>query len=67
MKHADTLDFATDLQQAEIDNAVNARVIYQGVSLSECIECGEDIPEARQNAIKGCKLCVKCQTKKERR
>jgi RNA polymerase-binding transcription factor DksA len=35
-------------------------------SLSECDECGEDIPKARQLAILGCKLCVYCKQKQER-
>lgn len=35
-------------------------------SLSECAECGEDIPEARQKAIPGCMLCIHCQELEER-
>lgn len=27
----------------------------------QCLECGEDIPEARRLAQKGCKYCVTCQ------
>jgi phage/conjugal plasmid C-4 type zinc finger TraR family protein len=36
------------------------------VSLEECAECGEDIPEARRTAIPGVQLCVHCQTLVER-
>lgn len=36
-------------------------------SLTECAECGEDIPEARQKAIPGVMLCVHCQQLEERR
>ncbi len=36
-------------------------------SLSECAECGDDIPEARQKAIPGVQLCIHCQTIEERR
>jgi len=36
-------------------------------SLSECEECGDEIPEARRLAIPGCKLCVFCKEKQERR
>jgi RNA polymerase-binding transcription factor DksA len=36
-------------------------------SLSECEECGEDIPIERQQLIPGVKLCVHCKTKQERR
>lgn len=35
-------------------------------SLSECEECGEDIPKARQEAIKGVRLCIYCQERAER-
>jgi phage/conjugal plasmid C-4 type zinc finger TraR family protein len=35
-------------------------------SLSECEECGEDIPLARQLAIPGVKLCVFCKERAER-
>jgi phage/conjugal plasmid C-4 type zinc finger TraR family protein len=32
-----------------------------GASLSHCEDCGEAIPEARQKAIAGVRLCVTCQ------
>ena len=32
-----------------------------GESLSECEECGKEIPEARRAAVPGVKLCVSCQ------
>jgi phage/conjugal plasmid C-4 type zinc finger TraR family protein len=35
-------------------------------SLSECEECGEAIPLARQLAIPGVKLCVFCKERAER-
>ncbi len=36
-------------------------------SLHECIECGDEIPEERRQAIKGCTMCVFCKEKSERR
>jgi phage/conjugal plasmid C-4 type zinc finger TraR family protein len=36
-------------------------------SLHECIECGDEIPEARRVAVKGCTLCIFCQQLEERR
>jgi phage/conjugal plasmid C-4 type zinc finger TraR family protein len=36
-------------------------------SLMECAECGEEIPEARRQAIKGCTMCIHCQQLEERR
>jgi phage/conjugal plasmid C-4 type zinc finger TraR family protein len=32
-----------------------------GKSLTHCEECGDDIPEARRQAIAGVRLCVGCQ------
>jgi phage/conjugal plasmid C-4 type zinc finger TraR family protein len=32
-----------------------------GESLSECEECGKEIPEARRAAVPGVKLCISCQ------
>ncbi|TYB86734.1 DksA/TraR family C4-type zinc finger protein [Oceaniovalibus sp. ACAM 378] len=33
-----------------------------GESRTHCAECDEPIPEARQRAIPGVKLCIECQT-----
>jgi hypothetical protein len=33
----------------------------QQVSLSECQDCGEDIPLARQQAMLGVRRCIFCQ------
>lgn len=32
-----------------------------GASLSDCEECGEAIPPARQRAVRGVRCCVACQ------
>jgi RNA polymerase-binding transcription factor DksA len=36
-------------------------------SAEECAECGDAIPEARRIAVTGCKLCVICKEKQERK
>ena len=36
-------------------------------SLTECEDCGEDIPLERQTASKGCTRCIHCQGLHERR
>ncbi|MCP4332635.1 MAG: DksA/TraR family C4-type zinc finger protein [Gammaproteobacteria bacterium] len=33
----------------------------KGESLTHCEECGDDIPEARRQAVAGVRLCVRCQ------
>jgi phage/conjugal plasmid C-4 type zinc finger TraR family protein len=35
-------------------------------SLSNCEECGEEIPLARQQAVPGVRLCIDCQSLTER-
>ena len=45
--------------QDEINRARNQ--LPRGESASHCNECGVPIPEARQAAIPGVRLCVSCQ------
>lgn len=44
---------------------LRARPPLQGESLSECAECGDDIPAARQAALPGVKLCLACQVARD--
>ena len=37
-----------------------------GPSLTHCADCGASIPEARQHAIPGVRLCVSCQEAADR-
>lgn len=36
------------------------------MSAYECEECGEPIPEARRQAVTGCRCCIDCQQEMER-
>jgi phage/conjugal plasmid C-4 type zinc finger TraR family protein len=38
----------------------------QGESLTECEECGETIGEGRRKALPGVRLCLACQTGREK-
>lgn len=38
----------------------------QGEAANECEDCGEEIPEPRRIAAKGCARCVRCQQLWER-
>ncbi|RTY01685.1 TraR/DksA family transcriptional regulator [Pseudomonas sp. C 49-2] len=62
---ADIADFANDLVQERIDQAVAARLALMPKtvlhSLMFCDECDNAIPEARRLAQPGCTLCVVCQ------
>jgi phage/conjugal plasmid C-4 type zinc finger TraR family protein len=53
-----------DQIDASVEDAVNrARSrLPKGKGLSHCAECGAPIPEARQSAVPGVRLCVQCQT-----
>jgi phage/conjugal plasmid C-4 type zinc finger TraR family protein len=39
--------------------------LTDGPSLTHCEECGAKIPPARQKAVAGVRLCVKCQEAEE--
>lgn len=58
--------------QEQIDATVKdgiARVrsrLPQGPGLDQCEECDAPIPEARRRAIPGVRLCVACQTARDR-
>jgi phage/conjugal plasmid C-4 type zinc finger TraR family protein len=53
-----------DQIDASVEDAINlARSqLPQGDSLTRCVECDKKIPEARQKAIVGVRLCVNCQS-----
>ena len=56
-----------DQIDASIDDAVklSRSRLPGGTSLTHCEECGEGIPEARQQAIPGVRLCVTCQSERD--
>ena len=37
-----------------------------GASLSQCVECGNEIPAARREALPGVRLCLDCQASADR-
>lgn len=64
-------DFCDDARRAEELLLAEALAragacVPAGESLTECEECGGPIPEARRAALPGVRLCVDCQTEKER-
>ena len=56
-----------DQIDASVDDAVKrARShISSGPSASHCEQCDIEIPQARRQAIPGCKLCVACQSEQD--
>ncbi|WP_039917344.1 DksA/TraR family C4-type zinc finger protein [Cellvibrio mixtus] len=57
-----------DQIDASIDDAVQqARSrIPAGESLTRCEECDAPIPEGRRLAIRGVRLCIKCQEERDK-
>jgi len=58
-----------DQIDATIEDAVNrARdQLPRGESLEDCEECGTAIPLARREAVPGVRLCVSCQTERDKK
>ena len=58
--------------QDQIDDTVSDAVsaararMPQGESEQYCVECGEEIPERRREALPGVKTCISCQSGRDR-
>lgn len=64
----DPIDRACDLEQMQRDHALAKQLgksTAQATSAFECESCGENIPEARRQAVIGCQYCIECQTEFE--
>ena len=48
-----------------VDQRLNGLNNSGVISATDCIDCGEPIPKARQKAIKGVQRCVPCQSLSE--
>jgi phage/conjugal plasmid C-4 type zinc finger TraR family protein len=67
---ADVADVAQDLIEREDAMRSQARDARRAAAeaaraVTECEECGADIPKARQKAVRGCTLCIECQSVRE--
>lgn len=68
----DIIDRAQAYDELYREGAITAHLamMRQGSPLdaaTECIECGDEIPENRRRAVPGALRCVSCQAKIERR
>ena len=68
---ADEADIAQDSQEREIQfllsnrqNRVKEEILLRD-GVPYCVECGEEIPMKRFNALGGCSRCVDCQRRRE--
>ena len=66
---ADNVDRAGDMDSFLLAAAIEqARVpAERTTSLNFCLDCGDDIPERRRQAVAGCTRCVDCQERRGRR
>ncbi|WP_156293801.1 MULTISPECIES: DksA/TraR family C4-type zinc finger protein [Serratia] len=58
-----------DQIDSTVDDAVQRarQALGHGESEQYCLECGEEIPEARRKALAGVRYCLACQTELDQR
>ncbi len=56
------------IEDTVADGVLSARArLPVGDGTDHCVECGEEIPEARRRALPGAHTCVACQSGRDRR
>ncbi|MDI5987597.1 DksA/TraR family C4-type zinc finger protein [Halomonas sp. M4R5S39] len=59
--------------QEQIDSTIEDALqrarseLPRGESLKHCEECGDEIPQARREAVPGVRLCIACQSELDKR
>lgn len=65
---SEIIDQASALEEMMRDHAIQAHILnHSAVSATHCVECDEELPEARRKAYPGCTMCVSCQGEMELR
>ncbi|MDM3214793.1 TraR/DksA C4-type zinc finger protein [Citrobacter sp. Cf093] len=65
---ADFADDASAVEELQRNAALSAhRINRDAVSATHCVECDEQLSDARRIAYPGCTMCVDCQSDAERR
>jgi phage/conjugal plasmid C-4 type zinc finger TraR family protein len=50
------------------DEVMRARArMLSGEGQTHCVECGDEIPQARRRALSGVRTCIMCQSARDRR
>lgn len=66
LDHASGVEAQFQKMALERQLATTARAQNQHAhSETHCLECGEEIPAARRERIKGCQFCTECQAARE--
>lgn len=64
------LDHASQIEQAERQHAIERvrarKPAGQSAEFCQDEACGEPIPEARRQAVPGCRFCIDCQARREK-
>ncbi len=56
------------IEDTVVDGVLAARArLPAGEGTTHCVECGDEIPEARRRALPGASTCVQCQSGRDRR
>jgi len=56
------------IEDTVTDAVLSARArLPAGEGTTHCIECGDEIPEARRRALPGARTCVACQSGRDQR
>ena len=55
------------IDQSVTDEVTRARArMPSGEGQTHCVECGDEIPEARRRALPGVRTCIACQAARDR-
>ena len=57
---ADIADQAQEVEEMQRKAALAGRTAFHGDTADNCVECGVQIPSARQIALPGVQTCVDC-------
>lgn len=57
---SDFIDATLESEGSIVNATLANRVRYCGESATHCVECGEEIPQGRRDALPGVQLCVEC-------
>ena len=64
----DVTDRATGLEEADrIGGVALVQARLQGDGRPDCLDCGEDIPKERRQAVKNAVRCISCQDDHDKR
>jgi phage/conjugal plasmid C-4 type zinc finger TraR family protein len=56
------------IEDTVTDGVLNARArLPAGEGTTHCVECGDEIPERRRQALPGVTTCIACQTSRDGR